>query len=251
MKKVTLILGISLLLLALGGSQALAQDIKVFVDNDETYFPDQKPLINSDNRTLVPVRFVSQALGAKVDWNALQRTAKIDYKGKTILLEIGVKQAAVGTSPVALDTAPDIVNDRTMVPLRFVSECLGAKVEWNGAKQEVYITTLEFQEDKALINSDLILRTPPGHRNNVELAAIVDYCYDMPIAPQMEDLRELVEKRLGSRTSEVMDYAIRKTDSAVRLERKEWLIDGMLVSVSDSILGLTVTIWINGGPPKR
>ena len=253
MKKNCFIILLVFLLAVMGAGNILAaaDDIKVYVDGAEVSFPDQKPMINADSRTLVPVRFVSEALGADVEWDGATNTVNIAHKGKSISLVIGQKQAKVDENSIVLDTAAALVNSRTMVPLRFVSECLGAKVEWNGAKQEVYITTLEFQEDKALINSDLILRTPPGHRNNVELAAIVDYCYDMPIAPQMEDLRELVEKRLGSRTSEVMDYAIRKTSSAVRLERKEWLIDGMLASVSDSILGLTVTIWINGGPPKR
>jgi hypothetical protein len=84
-------------------------EIKVYVNAVQIEFPDQKPMINSDSRTLVPVRFVSQALGANVDWD--------------------------GDKVITLDTSTDIINNRTMVPLRFVSECLGAEVKWNGERE--------------------------------------------------------------------------------------------------------------------
>ena len=142
LKKIsTVIIMLFLLLAVTGYAMAATVPIRVFVDGTEVQFTDQKPYINADNRTLVPVRFVSEALGAEVDWIALTRTVKINYNGKLILLEIGIKKATVGTSLVTLDTAPAITNDRTMVPLRFVSECLGAQVEWNGQARAIYITT--------------------------------------------------------------------------------------------------------------
>ena len=119
-----------LLFTVTGSAEAAAASIRVFIDGTEVQFPDQKPVINSDNRTLVPVRFVSEALGAEVEWISETRTVKINYKEKTILLEIGQKQALVGTSIIMLDTKAEIMNERTMVPLRFVSECLGAVVDW-------------------------------------------------------------------------------------------------------------------------
>lgn len=132
MKKVLRIIAIAVLMMTVfaGVAAAAEQPIRVFVDGAEVSFPDQKPFVNSDNRTLVPVRFVSEALGAQVDWIGLTRTVKINYKEKLILLEIGLKKATVGLSIVSLDTAPVIYNDRTMVPLRFVSEGLGAIVDW-------------------------------------------------------------------------------------------------------------------------
>ena len=142
LKKIsTVIIMLFLLLAVTGYAMAATVPIRVFVDGTEVQFTDQKPYINADNRTLVPVRFVSEALGAEVDWIALTRTVKINYEGKLILLEIGLKKATVGTSLVTLDTAPAITNDRTMVPLRFVSECLGARVEWEGSTRIIYITT--------------------------------------------------------------------------------------------------------------
>lgn len=115
--------------------------VKVFVNEKELGFPDQRPFINKDNRTLVPVRFVSQALGAKVNWQEEIQSVDIAHKGKNIKLHIGERQAQVGEKTVHLDTNASIINNRTMVPLRFVSECLGAIVEWNGEGKAVYITT--------------------------------------------------------------------------------------------------------------
>lgn len=118
-----------------------ADDIRVFVNGTQMSFPDQKPLINADNRTLVPIRFISEALGASVEWCDVEKKVTIEHQGKTIALLIGEKKATVGTSTITLDTAASIINSRTMVPLRFISEGLGANVEWDGDTRTIYITT--------------------------------------------------------------------------------------------------------------
>jgi hypothetical protein len=116
-------------------------EIKVYVNGNKMNFPDQKPMINNDNRTLVPVRFISENLGAEVRWNNQIRTVIISYEESIIRLPIGKNHASIGVREVVLDTKADIVNERTMVPLRFISECLGTEVQWNGDKKEIYIST--------------------------------------------------------------------------------------------------------------
>lgn len=117
------------------------RELKVYVNAVQMSFPDQKPIINCDNRTLIPVRFVSEALGGKVEWNSHTTQVKIQHEGKSIVLNIGEKQALIGDNSIMLDTSADIVNNRTLVPLRFIGECLGAEVQWNGEKGEIYIST--------------------------------------------------------------------------------------------------------------
>lgn len=136
---VFVIFAVVLLLLPL--SAPAADEIKVYVNGQETIFPDQKPLINADNRTLVPVRFVSQALGASVGWTEASKTVTIELNNKILTLAIGKKEATVGANTITMDTAAALINERTMVPLRFISEGLGARVEWNGAQRAIYITT--------------------------------------------------------------------------------------------------------------
>ena len=82
-----LMLAVSALAAAIAGDE-----IVVYVDGNKMNFPDQKPLINNDNRTLVPVRFVSEALGAEVDWDGTKQQVSVKHNTKNILLQIGQKR---------------------------------------------------------------------------------------------------------------------------------------------------------------
>ncbi len=99
------------------------------------------PYISAEaGRTLVPVRFVSEALGAGVGWNSETRQVTIAAKGKEIVLHIGSSEVQVNGLQQAIDCAPVIVSDRTFVPLRFISETLGAMVGYEAATREITIT---------------------------------------------------------------------------------------------------------------
>lgn len=106
---------------------------------------DQAPVI-VNGRTMVPIRFVSEALGATVDWNNATREATIKLLGNTIVLKIDSPTATVNGYTVYLDAPATIVKStgRTVVPLRFVSDSLGADVTWNATDKSV---TVKFSED--------------------------------------------------------------------------------------------------------
>lgn len=101
------------------------------------------PYIEND-RTMVPVRVVSEKLGAKVDWDGVEYKVTITQNGKKIVLTIGSLVADVNGVATELDTAPVIKNDTTMVPLRFVSENLGYGVEYVPASRQVIVTDYPF-----------------------------------------------------------------------------------------------------------
>lgn len=113
------------------------------VFNGETMTFDVEPYI-AENRTMVPMRAIFEKAGANVIWDADKHTV-IAVKGNDnptyITLQIGNTSAFVNSTAVTLDKAAELVNDRTMVPLRFVMESLGANVTWDGAAQTVNITT--------------------------------------------------------------------------------------------------------------
>lgn len=113
-------------------------DITVKVNGKEISFPDQQPYINAQQRTMVPVRFVSENMSAKVDWDGKQVIIQKD--GNKIILKPGEKWATVNGKKVTFDTKAEFKNSRVMVPLRFVSEILGAAVSWDGASRTVEIT---------------------------------------------------------------------------------------------------------------
>lgn len=123
-----------------------SEEVKVKVDGNLVNFPDAQPYIDeSNNRTMVPARFVSEALGYQVFWNEAQRkvviTKTINGKGVIVTLKEGENKAEVDGKIVTFDASAVIKNDRTFVPLRFVSESFGATVQWDEAQRLVTITT--------------------------------------------------------------------------------------------------------------
>lgn len=122
---------------------AEGKEVNVRVNGYLVDFPDQKPYINADKRTLIPVRFVAEALGADVSWNAEFQGAEIKKDGITIQLPIGSQDMTVikngETEIVKLDTEAIKANGRTLVPIRAVAETLGAWVSYASAYATVEI----------------------------------------------------------------------------------------------------------------
>ncbi|MFD0589132.1 copper amine oxidase N-terminal domain-containing protein [Paenibacillus sp. GCM10027627] len=119
--------------------------IPVVVNGQKVKFPDTEPYINTDGRTMVPVRFVSEKLGATVKWDEKTNTAILTFGSKQIRMSIGSKTVTVDGVKQELDTAAEKYEGRTMVPLRFVSEVLGSKVEWDDPAHSVKVTDVKYQ----------------------------------------------------------------------------------------------------------
>ena len=99
-----------------------------------------------NNRTMLPARFVAESLGAYVSWDGEKELVTVVGKNLktnediTILIYIGSDIAYVNSKEVKLDSAAFVENDRTYTPIRFISEELGASVEWIEDEQKVVIT---------------------------------------------------------------------------------------------------------------
>ena len=92
-------------------------------------------------RTLVPMRDIFEALGAKVQWDAYTKGITAMRGATTVKMQMGRSMASLNGQQIRLDQAPMAVNGRTMVPLRFVSEAMGAQVGWDNRLQLVSIST--------------------------------------------------------------------------------------------------------------
>jgi hypothetical protein len=97
--------------------------------------------ISYNNRTLVPMRDIFEALGATIQWHPVTQNVTAQKDLTNITLQINNPTAIINGRRVQLDQPPLVINNRTMVPLRFVAEALDAKVDWNGAAELVEITT--------------------------------------------------------------------------------------------------------------
>ncbi len=106
------------------------------------------PVLNRSGRLLVPIRDISEALGAQVSWNESTRTAVIRQGLRTVVLQIG-KDRIYSEDIRSLDVEAQIVNGRTYVPLRALSEMFGAEVSWSSDTQTASITCTIPGEDAA------------------------------------------------------------------------------------------------------
>nr|WP_251025712.1 M14 family zinc carboxypeptidase [Bacillus sp. ISL-47] len=91
----------------------------------------QQPALYMDGRVLVPVRGVFEKLGATIQWEQSTNTIIARKDDTTVELRVGSKTAKVNGEAKTLDVAPIIVNNTTLIPLRFVSEALGAQIGWH------------------------------------------------------------------------------------------------------------------------
>ena len=114
-----------------------AGEIKVTLNGDNLNLA-QPPVI-IDGRTLVPFRGIFEALGAEVSWDGETKTVTGAAGSTSIELIIDNTKAYVNGEEKILDVAPCIINDYTMVPVRFVSEAFGAKVQWDPQSRTVSI----------------------------------------------------------------------------------------------------------------
>lgn len=107
--------------------------------NGEKINFDQEPIIDN-GRTLVPLRAIFEKLGAEVEWDGATQTVTAKKAGTTIELTINDTNAKKNGVAVELDVPAKIVNGRTLVPVRFVSDCFGVGVEWNEENKQVVLT---------------------------------------------------------------------------------------------------------------
>lgn len=116
---------------------ASSQDIRLYLDG-VLLASDTSPYIKEkENVTMVPLRVISEGLGAGVEWSAVERTATIQKDGNTLILGIGRNSALVNGSSVPLEVSVENKSGRTMAPIRFVSEQLGLQVNWDQKQRTI------------------------------------------------------------------------------------------------------------------
>lgn len=114
--------------------------IKVFIDGEELVFTDCNPVLSND-RTLVPLRAIFEALKATVDWDNDTETVTSVKDDITVKMTIGKNEFYVNGEQKWLDVPPQLINDRTLVPVRAIAESFKCKVDWDDNTQSVLIKT--------------------------------------------------------------------------------------------------------------
>lgn len=126
-------------------SAALAENNEpsVYLNGEKMEFSDNvSPFIDAESeRTLVPMSDIFEAVGAQVQWDDATKTVIAVKDLSFVTLQIGSPMAFINSEPHTLDVNAVIRDDKTFVPLRFVSEALGAEVSWDNDNYAVIINT--------------------------------------------------------------------------------------------------------------
>lgn len=138
-------------------------NVGVTVDGATVQFPDARPYLDANaNRVLVPVRFVSESLGAGVVWDGPTRTVTVTKGSDKLILTIDNAKVSKNGGSFTLDAPARVETNRTYVPLRFISEAFGATVEWSQSTKIVYITTKEAVDTATNPEFSAIMAKYPG-----------------------------------------------------------------------------------------
>ena len=148
----------------------LAQGVRVEVNGQPVYFRDAQPQMLG-GRVMVPLRGVLEQLGAYVDWDSGSRTVSARKGTIDIQMRIGDRYAMANGRSMALDSPAMTLHGSTMVPLRFMSEALGADVDWVAQSNTVRINTMDVSEPPNFPNR------PPV---NTTVAEITSFTMDAP-----------------------------------------------------------------------
>lgn len=122
-----------------------------------------QPAVIVDSRTMVPVRVVAETLGCEVDWDAETKTVTFTQGDVVASMVVGEKKLSVSNNGVATDMEIDvpavIINSRTMVPVRFLTELFGFNVDWDAETKTVNVTAGEAVADENASGSAVVTET--------------------------------------------------------------------------------------------
>lgn len=106
------------------------------------------PPVIKEGRTLIPIRAITEGFGAEIAWNAETKEVTITKDGKVMVLTLGSNTAVVNGETIQIDAKAESINGRTVVPLRFIIENLGLKVEWDSETETIEIEDEQTEESQ-------------------------------------------------------------------------------------------------------
>ncbi len=215
--------------------------------NGKKVTSDVPPYIDKNSRTLVPIRFVAEAFGSQVDWNAEEQKVTIVRRDKTVILYINSNAYSVNDEAKKMDTIASITQGRTMVPIRFIAEAFGAVVNWDGKTKTVKITI-----DNGYVipaQTELQIDIPPANDNPTRTDIDILIMTDRDMATQFADAYNILNSKFGSQNAKtIIDYAKKKTDRWAEVPRKTWTVNGQRIDVvsNGGSMSLQIVVWLAG-----
>lgn len=141
-------IGSGAVVMAINNPNALIGEEKVKIDENDTNIVPM--IINS--RTLIPLRFASQAFGANVEWDDKTQTITIINNSTKIRFVIGKATVEINGTISAIDVAPEIMFNRTFIPIRALSEALNKNILWDEASKTIIISNQKVEKSDKMLS---------------------------------------------------------------------------------------------------
>ena len=196
--------------------------IKVVVDGKEIIFTDQAPIIKND-RTMIPLRGVLETMGIDIVWNAEEQSITAERGDSYALFKIGETTLKTAEGEITLDVAPEIINDRTMIPLRAVTESFGAEVTWDADTKTVTITdeiANTMVEAAKLTNEVKAADGTVLYTIDVKYPVLNDKCKAAGKKAVNETIKKSIEESVAADSEEIKKAAEELYNSAKETEEK-------------------------------
>jgi Copper amine oxidase N-terminal domain len=266
MKKISVMLLVILMMTATLSSVTLASEmpLRIVVNKDEMRFFDAQPFKDEQGRIQVPLRFVTKALGAEVNWDHESGEAKVQMVGKTIIFTLGKEEYTINGEIKKMDTKALMKDTRVFVPVRYAVESLGATLNWEESTNTVYIDTRtisdtidwskpwteEYYGFVVTQNTGSMLGISKGHYDEIGgdhaiLSLTINFGkkganYDM----QVKEVEEILQQKIDEKAvEEIMKYVKKKTEVEQELKFKEFTDDTykvLVVSRPYNEIGVTI-----------
>jgi hypothetical protein len=244
MKKLLALTTATMLMLSAMGVTAFADDgVTLIVNGEKVDFTgDQEPVIQN-GRTLVPFRAAFEKMGAEVKWYDDIRLCEAVYGETTVGIAIGDTKVSLGDgAEIESDVPAQIINGRTMVPLRILSESIGAEVNWDNATRTVTVNTPEIKgEAPASVTCETKSGTVKGSVSTVN--------YQYPAVTDVYTAADLLNKNILSDITEAATEVANNNETGETELNIEYTLrfnDGGVLSVLYLIDGEGI-YWNNYG----
>ena len=193
----------------LNGSIVIGADnpIMVEVDSKRVSFIGQQPIIK-DGRTLVPVRGVFEVLGYAVEWDQTTNTAILSNDTNIVIITVGSHVFITNGTSHSLDVPAQIINNRTMLPLRAVLESVGCTVSWDSGRNAVIVSTDATDFVYAVHNGSVTITGYKGNAAEVNIPSEINGLPVTSIGPEaFSSLDSLVNVRIPNGVVEIDTWA--------------------------------------------
>lgn len=198
-------------------SAAVTKPVNIVINGETFVSPEGEPApyVNSDNRTLIPIRFFAEKLGVPNDEEHIQydnetRTATISDGINTVQITVGMKDIFVNGEKVTMDTVAELREQRIFIPARFLAEGLGAQVLWDQENMTAVFMTQEYLNNHhAMQTADVV---------DIDDIYILDAFYK-----KFEHTRNMQKyKSVDELRETILD--LRKTTEKIKVEREGDLV---------------------------